>query len=341
MKKILVTGGAGFIGSSFLEYMIEKYSNYNFVCLDALTYAGNFNNISHLTSKNNFIFECGDISDKNSINELFKKYKFDIVVNFAAESHVDNSIKNPDIFIKSNVLGVLNLLNACKEYGIERFHQVSTDEVYGELPLERKDLKFIETSPIIPSNPYSASKASAELLVMSYHKTFGMNVTISRCSNNYGKRQFPEKLIPMVISRALYDEPITIHGTGENIRDWIYVLDHVKAIDLIIHKGQSGKVYNVGGSCERTNLEVTKAILKYMSKPESLIQFVENRKGNDLRYAIDATFIGQELGWKRSVVFEDGIGPVIDWYINNRDWVDNIKSGKYLEDNNKILKNNK
>ena len=336
MKNILVTGGAGFIGSSFLEYMIEKYPDYIFICLDALTYAGNYNNIVELTSKDNFIFVRGDISDKDIDSNLFKQYKIDTVVNFAAESHVDNSLKNPDIFIKSNVFGVLTLLNACKEFGIQRFHQISTDEVYGELPLDRKDLKFTESNPIIPSNPYSASKASAELLVMAYHKTYGMNVTISRCSNNYGKRQFPEKLIPMVISRALYDEPITIHGTGENVRDWIYVLDHVKAIDLILHKGQAGKVYNVGGSSERTNLEVTKVILKHMNKPESLIKFVENRQGNDLRYAIDASYIGKELGWERTVVFEEGIGPVVDWYVNNREWVDNIKSGKYLEDNAKV-----
>ena len=336
MKKVLVTGGAGFIGSSFLEYMMDKYPDYKFVCLDALTYAGNYNNISGLIGKDNFIFVKGNISDKNIVNDLFEKYKFDMVVNFAAESHVDNSLKNPDIFIQSNVFGVLTLLNACKEYGIERFHQISTDEVYGELPLDRKDLKFTESNPIIPSNPYSASKASAELLVLAYHKTYEMNVTISRCSNNYGKRQFPEKLIPMVISRALYDEPITIHGTGENVRDWIFVLDHIKAIDLILHKGQSGKIYNIGGSSERTNLEVTKAILKHMNKPESLIKFVENRQGNDLRYAIDATFIGKELGWERTVVFEEGIGPVVDWYVNNRDWVDNIKSGKYLEDNAKV-----
>ena len=331
MIKMLVTGGAGFIGSNFLDYMVEKYKNYKFVCLDLLTYAGNYQNLCDVIDKDNFKFVKGSINDKELVNKLFAEEKFDYVVNFAAESHVDNSLKNPDIFLETNVLGVMTLLNACRKYGIKRFHQISTDEVYGDLPLDRPDLKFKETSILKPSNPYSASKASAEMLCQAYQRSYGIPITISRCTNNYGKRQFPEKLIPMTISKVLYDEKVTLQGTGENVRDWLLVIDHVRAIDLILHNGKDGEIYNIAGNNERNNKQVIEEILCKMGKTDDMIEYVEDRVGNDLRYALDTTKIEKELGWTRSCDFENGITEVINWYIENKNWIENIKSKKYLD----------
>ena len=329
--KFLITGGAGFIGSNYLHYVVNKYDDDKFVCIDALTYAGNYNNIKELENKENFKFVHGDITDRNLIYKLFEDEKFDIVINFAAESHVDNSIKNPEIFLKTNILGTSVLLDACRKYGIKRYHQVSTDEVYGDLPLDRPDLKFTEDTPIHTSSPYSSSKASADLLVMAYHRTYGLPVTISRCSNNYGPYQFPEKLIPLVISKALNNEKIPVYGTGKNVRDWIHVIDHNIGVDLIVREGRDGEVYNLGGHSERSNLDVVKTILKQMGKDESLIEFVSDRKGHDLRYAIDSTKSEKELGWKLTRNFEDGLKETVDWYLNNQDWINDIKSGKYRE----------
>ena len=329
--KFLVTGGAGFIGSNYLHYVVNKYPKDKFICIDALTYAGNYNNIKELEKKKNFKFVKGDIRDKDLIEKLFEKEKFDIVANFAAESHVDNSIKNPNLFADTNVLGTMTLMNACVKYGIKRYHQVSTDEVYGDLPLDKPDLKFNEATPIHTSSPYSASKAGADLQVLAYARTYKLPITISRCSNNYGAYQFPEKLIPVVISKALNKENIPVYGTGENVRDWIHVHDHNIGVDLIIRKGKDGEIYNLGGHSERTNLEVVKTILKQLGKPESLITFVKDRPGHDLRYAIDSTKVEKELGWTRTYTFEDGIKETIDWYINNNEWIENIKSGKYKE----------
>ena len=329
--KFLITGGAGFIGSNYLHYVVNKYNDDKFVCIDALTYAGNYNNIKELENKENFKFVHGDITDRNLIYKLFEDEKFDIVINFAAESHVDNSIKNPEIFLKTNILGTSVLLDACRKYGIKRYHQVSTDEVYGDLPLDRPDLKFTEDTPIHTSSPYSSSKASADLLVMAYHRTYGLPVTISRCSNNYGPYQFPEKLIPLVISKALNNEKIPVYGTGQNVRDWIHVIDHNIGVDLIVRKGRDGEIYNLGGHSERSNLDVVKTILKQMGKDESLIEFVSDRKGHDLRYAIDSTKSEKELGWKLTRNFEEGLKDTVDWYLNNQDWINDIKSGKYKE----------
>ena len=327
--KFLITGGAGFIGSNYLHYVVNKYPKDYFVCLDALTYAGNYNNIKELESKDNFKFVKGDIRDNELVDKLFLDEKFDYVINFAAESHVDNSIKNPNLFADTNILGTMTLLNASKKYAVKRYHQVSTDEVYGDLPLDRPDLLFSENTPIHTSSPYSASKAGADLQVMAYARTFGLPVTISRCSNNYGPYQFPEKLIPVVISKALNDEPIPVYGKGENVRDWIHVHDHNVGVDMIVRNGKDGEIYNLGGHSERTNLEVVKTILKQLGKPESLITYVTDRPGHDLRYAIDSTKAEKELGWDRTYSFEDGIKETIDWYVNNQDWIDNIKSGEY------------
>ena len=329
--KYLVTGGAGFIGSNFLHYMTSTYNDDMFYCIDALTYAGNYNNIKNLEGKSNFKFIHGDITDKELIDKLFNEYHFDYVVNFAAESHVDNSIKNPSIFLTTNILGTQTLMDACRKYGIKRYHQVSTDEVYGDLPLDRPDLLFKETNPIKASSPYSASKAGADLLVLAYHRTFKLPVTISRCSNNYGPYQFPEKLIPVVISKALRNEKIPVYGTGENVRDWIHVIDHNIGVDLIVRNGKVGEVYNLGGRSERTNLTIVKTILKQLGKSEDLIEFVADRKGHDLRYAIDSTKAEKELGWDRTYTFEEGIKETIDWYLNNTEWIDNILSGEYKE----------
>ena len=335
--KYLVTGGAGFIGSNFMHYMTETYPNDMFVCIDALTYAGNYNNIKELESRKNFKFVHGDITDRELINKLFEEEKFDYVINFAAESHVDNSIKNPTIFLTTNILGTQTLMDACRKYGIKRYHQVSTDEVYGDLPLDRPDLTFDENNPIKTSSPYSASKASADLLVLASARTFGLPVTISSCSTNYGPYQFPEKLIPVVISKALKDEPIPVYGKGENVRDWIHVHDHNVGVDLIIKNGKDGEVYNLGGHSERTNLEVVKTILKQLGKPESLITYVQDRPGHDLRYAINSSKSEKELGWDRTYTFEEGIKETVDWYVNNTEWIEDIKSGKYKDAYTKTL----
>ena len=329
--KFLITGGAGFIGSNYLHYVVDKYKDDFFVCLDALTYAGNYNNIKDLEKFDNYKFVKGDITDRDFINDLFKKENFDIVINFAAESHVDNSIKNPGIFLYTNIIGTQTLLDASREYNVKRYHQISTDEVYGDLPLDRPDLLFTEDSPIHTSSPYSTSKASSDLLVMSYFRTYHLPVTISRCSNNYGPYQFPEKLIPVVISKALKDEKIPVYGKGENVRDWIHVKDHNIGVDLIVRHGKPGEVYNLGGHSERTNLDVVKTILKHMNKSEDLIEFVTDRPGHDLRYAIDSSKIEDALGWHTTYTFEDGIKETIDWYLNNKEWIKNIESKEYLK----------
>lgn len=336
--KYLITGGAGFIGSNYCHYVTSKYPNDEFVCIDALTYAGNYNNIKSLEKKDNFKFVCGDITDRELINKLFEQEKFDVVINFAAESHVDNSIKNPEIFLKTNIIGTSVLMDACRKYGIKRYHQVSTDEVYGDLPLDRPDLLFKETTPLHTSSPYSSSKASADLLVMAYYRTYGLPVTISRCSNNYGPYQFPEKLIPVIFSKAIKNEKVPVYGNGENVRDWIHVHDHNVGVDLIVRNGRVGEVYNLGGHSERNNLTVVKTILKQLGKSEDLIEFVTDRKGHDLRYAIDSSKVEEELGWVRTYNFEDGIKETIDWYLNNQDWVNNILSGQYKIDNDKVKK---
>ena len=327
--KFLVTGGAGFIGSNYMHYVVNKYPQDYFVCLDALTYAGNYNNIKDLENKENYKFVHGDITDKEFVEKLFDEEQFDIVINFAAESHVDNSIKNPRLFLMTNIIGTQTLMDAARRHNVKRYHQVSTDEVYGDLPLDRPDLLFTEDTPLHTSSPYSSSKASADLLVMAYHRTYGLPVTISRCSNNYGPYQFPEKLIPVVISKALNDEKIPVYGKGENVRDWIHVIDHNIGVDLIVRNGKVGEVYNLGGHSERTNLEVVKTILKQLGKSEDLIEYVTDRPGHDLRYAIDSTKVEKELNWDRTYTFESGIKETIDWYVNNQDWINNIKSGEY------------
>jgi dTDP-glucose 4,6-dehydratase len=329
--KILVTGGAGFIGGNFCHFMVDKYPNYQIIALDALTYAGNMLTLEPIISRSNFRFVKGDITDRAFIETLFATENFDIVVNFAAESHVDRSIENPEIFLKTNILGTQVLMDASIKYQVKRYHQVSTDEVYGDLPLDRPDLFFTEETPIHTSSPYSASKAAADLLVQAYHRTFGLNATISRCSNNYGPYHFPEKLIPLMIKKALANEPLPVYGKGENVRDWLHVYDHCTAIDLIIHKGNNGEIYNIGGHNERTNLDVVKTILKELNKPESLINYVTDRKGHDLRYAIDPTKIETELGWKPKYNFDIGIYQTIKWNLDNQDWIQNILSGEYLK----------
>ena len=329
--KYLITGGAGFIASNYLQYVVDKYPEDEFVCLDALTYAGNYNNIKMLEGKPNYKFVHGDITDKELVDKLFAEEKFDVVINFAAESHVDNSIKNPSIFLTTNIIGTQVLMDASLKYGVKRYHQVSTDEVYGDLPLDRPDLLFTEDTPIHTSSPYSSSKAGADLLVGAYYRTFGLPATISRCSNNYGPYQFPEKLIPLMVSKALKGEKLPVYGTGENVRDWIHVHDHNVGVDLIVRNGKVGEVYNLGGHSERNNLTIVKTILKQLGKSEDLITFVEDRKGHDLRYAIDSTKVEKELGWDRTYTFEDGIKETIDWYVNNQDWIDNILSGEYKE----------
>ncbi len=327
--KILVTGGAGFIGCNFVYYMLEKHEDYQIVCLDALTYAGNIRSLDKAMKNKNFKFVRGSIADKELVNSLFEKERFDIVVNFAAESHVDRSIENPFVFLETNVMGTACLLDASRKYSVKRYHQVSTDEVYGDLPLDRPDLFFTEDMKLITSSPYSASKASSDLLTLAFHRTYGLPVTISRCSNNYGPYQFPEKLIPLMIMKALSDESLPVYGQGLNVRDWLYVKDHCKAIDLIIHNGNVGEVYNVGGHNEKQNIEVVKTILAHLGKPESLITYVKDRAGHDLRYAIDPTKISTELGWLPETSFDDGMKMTVEWYLNNTEWMDDIKSGEY------------
>ena len=327
--KIIVTGGAGFIGSNFVFHMLNKHPDYDIICLDKLTYAGNLSTLASVMDNPHFKFVKLDICDRESVYKLFEEEHPDIVVNFAAESHVDRSIENPEIFLQTNIIGTATLMDACRKYGIKRYHQVSTDEVYGDLPLDRPDLFFTENTPIHTSSPYSSSKAGADLLVLAYHRTYGLPVTISRCSNSYGPYHFPEKLIPLMIINALHDKPLPVYGEGKNVRDWLYVEDHCKAIDLIIHKGKVGEVYNVGGHNEKTNIEIVKIICKELGKPESLITHVEDRKGHDMRYAIDPTKIHNELGWLPETKFEDGIKKTIQWYLDNKEWWENIISGDY------------
>ena len=331
MSKFLVTGGAGFIGGNFLHTMVDRYPSDIYVCVDALTYAGNMETLEPIMNRPNFKFVHEDITNREGIFHLFEEEHFDYVINFAAESHVDRSIENPGIFLNTNIMGTQVLMDACRKYGIKRYHQVSTDEVYGDLPLDRPDLFFTEKTPIRTSSPYSASKASADLLVMAYHRTFGLPVTISRCSNNYGPYQFPEKLIPLIIQKASRNESLPIYGKGENVRDWLYVGDHNNAIDLIVRNGKDGEVYNIGGHNERTNLQVVKTILKVLGKPESLITYVTDRPGHDLRYAMDPTKIETELGWKPTYNFETGIVPTIKWNLENQTWLKHVESGEYMK----------
>ncbi|MFV0424594.1 MAG: dTDP-glucose 4,6-dehydratase [Bacilli bacterium] len=337
--KILVTGGAGFIGGNFCHYMVETYPEDVIICLDALTYAGNLETLEMIMDKPNFKFVKGDITDRELIDKLFAEEKFDIVVNFAAESHVDRSLEDPGIFLRTNILGTQTLMDASRKYGVSRYHQVSTDEVYGDLPLDRPDLMFTEETPIHTSSPYSASKASADLLVQAYHRTFKLPVTISRCSNNYGPFHFPEKLIPLMISRALANESLPVYGTGENVRDWLHVYDHCTAIDLIIRKGKVGEVYNVGGHNEKTNLKVVETILDTLDKPHNLISYVEDRAGHDMRYAIDPTKMENELGWKPKYIYETGIKQTIQWYLDNEKWWKNILNGDYQDYYDKMYNN--
>ena len=326
---IIVTGGAGFIGSNFIFYMLNAHPDYRIVCLDKLTYAGNLSTLAPVMDDPRFRFVRADICDRKAAEDLFQEERPDIVINFAAESHVDRSIDDPEVFIKTNIVGTAVLMDVCRKFGIMRFHQVSTDEVYGDLPLDRPDLFFTEKTPLHTSSPYSSSKAGADLLALSYHRTYGLPVSISRCSNNYGPYQFPEKLIPLMIANALNDKPLPVYGEGKNIRDWLYVEDHCKAIDLILLKGKVGEVYNVGGHNEMANIDIVRLICKELGKPESLITFVADRKGHDLRYAIDPTKIQTELGWLPETKFENGIRKTIDWYLANRDWWESIISGEY------------
>lgn len=327
--KIVITGGAGFIGSNFIYYMLNKYPDYQFFCVDNLTYAGNLSTLKKAEKSDNYSFYKLDITDKNAVENLFQDIRPDIVVNFAAESHVDRSIKNPYVFIETNVKGTVTLMDASLKYGVSRFHQVSTDEVYGDLPLDRPELFFTEETPIRTSSPYSSSKASADLFVQAYNRTFGLPTTISRCSNNYGPYHFPEKLIPLMIINALNNKKLPVYGDGLNVRDWLYVEDHCSAIDLIIHQGKIGEVYNVGGHNEKSNIDVVKTILDKLGKPHNLINYIEDRHGHDRRYAIDPTKISKDLGWMPTTTFNSGIERTINWYINNNSWWEEIISGEY------------
>lgn len=331
-KTVVVTGGAGFIGSNFVYYMLNKYPVYRIICVDCLTYAGDIHTLNRAMENPNFRFAKINICDKPAIKALFEEEKPDIVVNFAAESHVDRSITGPEIFVETNVRGTQVLMEVCRELNIPRYHQVSTDEVYGDLPLDRPDLFFTEKTPLHASSPYSASKAGADMLVMAYCRTFNFPATISRCSNNYGPYHFPEKLIPLMIINALHDKKLPVYGDGKNVRDWLYVEDHCRAIDLIIHNGKIGQVYNVGGHNEMANIDIVKLICKELNKPEDLIEFVEDRKGHDRRYAIDPTFIHKELGWLPETKFEDGIKKTIKWYVDNEAWWQDILSGNYQKE---------
>ncbi len=328
-ETVLITGGAGFIGSNFVYHMLKEHPDDKIVCVDCLTYAGNMSTLAEAMKNERFVFYKTNICDRAGIYKIFETEHPDIVVNFAAESHVDRSIETPEIFLQTNILGTQVMMDACRKYGIGRYHQVSTDEVYGDLPLERPDLFFTENTPIRTSSPYSASKASADLLVQAYHRTFGLPVTISRCSNNYGPYHFPEKLIPLTIANCLNDKPLPVYGEGLNVRDWLYVEDHCRAIDLIIHRGREGEVYNVGGHNEMRNIDIVKLICDYLGKPYSLIKHVSDRKGHDMRYAIDPTKIHDELGWLPETKFADGIKKTIDWYLDNREWWETIVSGEY------------
>ena len=326
----LITGGAGFIGGNFLHIMTKKHPEDRYVCLDALTYAGNLETLEPIMGLPNFRFVKGDIRDREFVNKLFEEERFNIVINFAAESHVDRSIENPQVFLETNIIGTSILMDACRKYGVKRFHQVSTDEVYGDLPLDRPDLLFREDTPLHTSSPYSSSKAAADLLVLAYHRTYGLPCPISRCSNNYGPYQFPEKLIPLMIQKATRDEKLPVYGDGKNVRDWLHVADHCEAIDLIVRKGRDGEIYNVGGHNERNNLEVVKTILKALGKDESLIGYVKDRLGHDRRYAIDPHKLETELGWKPQYNFDTGIVQTIRWNQQNQEWLHNVESGEYL-----------
>ena len=332
---IIVTGGAGFIGSNFIYYIANKYNDIRIICLDKLTYAGNLSTLSGVLGKTFFRFVKGDICDREFVYSLFESEKPDLVINFAAESHVDRSILKPQIFLETNIIGTSILMDACRDFGMVRFHQVSTDEVYGDLPLDRKDLFFKETTPLHTSSPYGSSKAGADLLA--YYRTYKLPVTISRCSNNYGPYQFPEKLIPLMLIKALNDKPLPVYGDGLNVRDWLYVEDHCRALDLILRKGRIGEIYNVGGHNEMHNIDIVKLILRYLGKDESLISYVTDRKGHDRRYAIDPSKIHSELGWLPATRFDVGIKQTIDWYLSHREWWQNIVSGKYLEMNTALL----
>jgi dTDP-glucose 4,6-dehydratase len=327
--KTLVTGCAGFIGANHIYYLLAKYPNDDIVGFDSLTYAGNLETLEAAMRNPRFKFVRGDITDRYAVDALFGAERFDSVVNFAAESHVDRSIEDPGVFLRTNILGTQSLMDAARKYEVPRYHQVSTDEVYGDLPIDRPDLLFTEETPICASSPYSASKASADLLVRSYCRTYGFPATISRCSNNYGPYQFPEKLIPLMIANALADKPLPIYGEGMNVRDWLYVEDHCAAVDLVAHEGKAGEVYNIGGNNEMKNLDVVKIILGYLRKPESLITFVKDRKGHDLRYAIDSSKISSQFGWLPNTGFTDGIKKTIDWYLSNKPWWERIVSGEY------------
>lgn len=327
--RILVTGGAGFIGSNFIFYMEKMHPEHELICLDKLTYAGNLATLVPVMEKANFKFIRGDIADRTAVFRIFEMEKPDVVVNFAAESHVDRSIEDPEVFLRTNVMGTQVLLDACRMFGIQRYHQVSTDEVYGDLPLDRPDLLFTEQTPLHTSSPYSASKASADLLCNAYQRTYGLPITISRCSNNYGPYQFPEKLIPLMITNALADKPLPVYGKGLNVRDWLYVEDHCAAIALILEKGQAGRTYNIGGHNEMRNIDIVQLICKALNKSESLIIYVTDRRGHDMRYAIDPTFIHNELGWLPDTKFEDGIQKTIHWYLDNRAWWTKIVNGEY------------
>ena len=327
--KIIVTGGAGFIGCNFVHYLIANHSEDEIVCIDNLTYAGNIDSLVDVMQNKNFNFIKADITDKESINNIFSSFRPDIVVNFAAESHVDRSIIDPTIFLHTNIIGVQILMDACRKYAVKRFHQVSTDEVYGDLPLDRPELLFSEENPLHTSSPYSASKAAADLLVLAYYRTYNLPISISRCSNNYGPYHFPEKLIPLVILNAVNNKEIPVYGTGVNVRDWLFVEDHCSAIDLIIRNGREGQIYNVGGNNEKSNIEIVKLILAKLGKSESLIKFVKDRSGHDLRYAIDASKIRKELGWYPKTPFDVGIQKTIDWYLSNEIWWNKILNGEY------------
>lgn len=325
--KLLVTGGAGFIGSNFIHYMVRRYPHYQIINVDALTYAGNLDNLRSVERHPNYRFVKADIADRAAMEPLFRD-GLDAVLNFAAESHVDRSIMQPDLFVRTNVLGTQTLLDLAKQYKVGKFVQISTDEVYGALG---ETGLFTEETPLAPNSPYSASKAGADLLVRAYHETYGLHVNITRCSNNYGPYQFPEKLIPLMIMSALEDKPLPVYGDGLHVRDWLYVEDHCGAVDLVLHKGVSGEVYNIGGNNERTNLEVVKTILAELGKPESLIRFVQDRPGHDRRYGIDASKIRRELGWQPQYDYENGIRETIRWYLSNRDWMNRVVSGEYLQ----------
>lgn len=327
----LVTGGAGFIGANFIFYMLENHPEERIVCIDKLTYAGNLSTLAPVMERKNFRFVRADICDREAVYELFEEEHPDIVINFAAESHVDRSIEDPGVFLQTNIMGTAVMMDASRKYGVQRFHQVSTDEVYGDLPLDRPDLFFTETTPLHTSSPYSSSKASADLLALAYYRTYGLPVTLSRCSNNYGPYQFPEKLIPLMIANALNDKPLPVYGEGLNVRDWLYVEDHCRAIDLIVRKGREGEVYNIGGHNEMRNIDIVKLICQALGKPESLITYVTDRKGHDMRYAIDPAKIHSELGWLPTTMFADGIKKTIQWYLDNRGWWEEIISGEYQD----------